>query len=191
MSEDHPLRGNDVFPYARHKRLVEERLAQARERHPALEQVILRLGTVLGETADNQITRYFEQPILVGIRGSDSRFVFVWDEDVAACLEHALDESPPGIFNVAGDGVVTLREMAHSMGKRYVELPAPWMRTALRVGKSLGWTHRGPEQTLFVQYRPVLANRRLREVFAIPRADVPKRLRAFCTAVRQVTDDEG
>src|SRR5690606_10319078 len=34
LDEGDPVRGNDVFPYSRHKRLVEEMLAAARTEHP-------------------------------------------------------------------------------------------------------------------------------------------------------------
>ena len=165
LDEDDPLRGNREFAYAWHKRLVEERLAAARHEYPALEQVVLRLGTVLGETTRNQITNLFEKPRLLGIRGGDDRFVFVWDEDVAACLEHALDSPGAGVFNVAGDGALSMAELAHRMGKPYWRLPAWPVRLALALGKPLGLTRYGPEQVRFVQYRPVLANRRLKETF--------------------------
>src|SRR5690606_37790761 len=33
IDEQQPLRGNDVFPYSRHKRLVEEMLAEYRRTH--------------------------------------------------------------------------------------------------------------------------------------------------------------
>ncbi len=45
LDEDDPVRGNDEFPYSRHKRLVEEMLAVARAEHSELEQVIFRIGT--------------------------------------------------------------------------------------------------------------------------------------------------
>ena len=60
LTEDMPLRGNGVFAYAHHKRLVEEMLAQYRQQHPALLQTVLRIGTILGERVDIQITALFE-----------------------------------------------------------------------------------------------------------------------------------
>lgn len=164
LSEEHPLRGNHAFAYAWHKRLVEERLAEARRLHPHLEQTVLRLGTVLGDGVDNPISRLFDKPRIFGIRGGDSRFVFVWDEDMAACLQRAI-EGPTGIFNVAGSGALSLRQLARRMGKPYHELPAALVRCALAVAKPLGLTRYGPEQVRFVQYRPVLDNRRLIEDF--------------------------
>jgi UDP-glucose 4-epimerase len=68
LTEDMPVRGNAVFAYSHHKRLVEEMLADYRKEHPALEQVVLRIGTILGPTVRNQITDMFEKPRLLAIR---------------------------------------------------------------------------------------------------------------------------
>ena len=62
ITEDQPVRGNEEFAYADHKRLVEEMLAELRESRPDLEQVVLRIGTILGERVDNQITALFRAP---------------------------------------------------------------------------------------------------------------------------------
>ena len=72
LTEDDPVRGNEEFAYSHHKRLVEEQLAALRTEHPELEQVVLRIGTILGRHVDNQITALFERPRLLQIRGADS-----------------------------------------------------------------------------------------------------------------------
>ncbi|MCZ7656317.1 MAG: NAD-dependent epimerase/dehydratase family protein, partial [Rhodocyclaceae bacterium] len=72
LTEDCTLRGNEAFAYSHHKRLVEEMLARWRVEHPELQQVVFRIGTILGETVRNQITALFEKPRLIAIRGSDS-----------------------------------------------------------------------------------------------------------------------
>ncbi len=165
LTEEMPLRGNEVFAYAHHKRLVEEMLANYRHNHPALEQVVLRIGTILGPTVHNQITDLFEKPRLLAIRGSDSPFVFIWDQDVVGIILRALWDGPPGIYNVAGDGALTLHQIAHRLGKRCIELPAGLLRAALAVLKPLGLTQYGPEQLDFLRYRPVLLNTRLKTEF--------------------------
>ncbi|MCL4745095.1 MAG: SDR family oxidoreductase [Burkholderiaceae bacterium] len=170
LTEDCPLRGNEAFAYSHHKRLVEEMLARWRADHPRLEQVVLRIGTILGATVHNQITDLFEKPRLIALRGSDSPFVFVWDQDVVACLLQAIVGEKTGIFNVAGDGVLTIHQIAAKLGKRCVVLPPTLLRFALRVLKALGLTQYGPEQLDFLRYRPVLDNSRLKRDFGyVPR----------------------
>ena len=155
----------DEVAYSDHKRQVEEMLAELRESNPELEQVVLRIGTILGERVDNQITALFLRPRLLKIRGSKSPFVFIWDTDVAAIIQRAVTGSPAGIFNVAGDGAMTVDEIAAALGKPTIAIPEPVLRAGLAVGKRLGLTAYGHEQTKFLQYRPVLDNTRLKEVF--------------------------
>jgi UDP-glucose 4-epimerase len=165
LTEDCPLRGNEAFAYSHHKRLVEEMLAHWRSAHPELQQVVFRIGTILGETVHNQITALFEKPRLIAIRGTDSPFVFIWDQDVVGCLLQAIGSDKTGIFNVAGDGVLTIHEIAAKLGKRCLVLPPGLLRFALRVLKTFGLTQYGPEQLDFLRYRPVLDNTRLKTEF--------------------------
>jgi len=165
ITEDQPVRGNEEFAYSHHKRLVEGMLATLRTEHPELQQVVLRIGTILGERVDNQITALFQRPRLLKIKGSESPFVFIWDTDVVAIMERAVTGEATGIFNVAGDGALTVDEIARRLGKPVLTVPEPLLRAGLAVGKRLGLTVYGPEQTRFLQHRPVLANDRLKDVF--------------------------
>jgi UDP-glucose 4-epimerase len=170
ITEDAPVRGNEEFAYSWHKRLVEEMLADYRARAPQLRQVVFRIGTILGETVRNQITDLFEKPRLIAIRGSDSPFVFIWDQDVVGCMLEAVYSDKTGVYNVAGDGALGIREIAARLGKRCVVFPAWLLQAALALLKALGLTQYGPEQVNFLRYRPVLDNRRLKEVFGyVPR----------------------
>jgi UDP-glucose 4-epimerase len=165
LTEDDAVRGNEVFAYSHHKRLVEEMLASLRASDPQLEQVVLRIGTILGERVDNQITALFERPRLLKIRGTDSPFVFIWDTDVVEIIIRSVTSPVTGIFNVAGDGTLTVDEIALRLGKPVLALPEPLLRGALRIGRRLGLTAYGPEQTIFLKHRPVLDNERLKKVF--------------------------
>jgi len=183
ISECHALRGNPSFAYAHHKRLVEEMLADYRERHPALQQTVLRIGTVLGRQVRNQISALFDRPRILAIRGSDSPFVFVWDEDVAGCVVHSLLTARAGCFNLAGDGALTLPQIAALLHKPMLVLPAAVARLALAAGTWLGISRYGPEQLDFLRYRPVLCNARLKSEFGyVPRKTSLEALLAFKAA---------
>ena len=80
-------------------------------------------------------------------------------------IVRAVGDGPAGIYNVAGDGALTIHEIAARLGKRCLVLPAALLRTALALLKPLGLTQYGPEQLDFLRYRPVLLNTRLKEVF--------------------------
>ncbi|PJE31490.1 dTDP-glucose 4,6-dehydratase [Pseudooceanicola marinus] len=165
LRESDPLRGNAEFAYADHKRQVEEMLAEARRAAPGLEQVVLRVGTVLGAGTENQITALFRKPRLLAVAGCDSPFVFIWTGDLARIIARAATDGPAGIYNVAGDGALSVADLARRMGKPVRVLPAWALKVALAVAKPLGLTRYGPEQVRFLQYRPVLANDALKSQF--------------------------
>ena len=165
IDEHDPLRGHNKFAYAKHKREVEELLVQARIAYPRLRQLILRPGTILGKRVNNQITDMFKKRAVLGIQGSDSRFVFIWDQDVVSIIRKGLEKGASGIYNLAGDGALSLREIAEILRKPYRPLPAALIQGVLRVLKPLRLSQYGPEQVDFLRYRPVLANRRLKEEF--------------------------
>lgn len=179
IDEDDPLRGNVEFAYSDHKRIVEEMLATYRLRHPELRQLILRPGTILGDSVSNQITRLFDWPFVLGIAGSSSPWVFIWDSEVVDIITHGVVDRRTGVFNLAGSGAVTMREVADELGKRYVALPAWLVAGALALLHRLRLAPYGPEQVNFLRYRPVLSNRRLIEEFGYTPQTSLETFRAF------------
>lgn len=179
LTEDEPVTGSPEFAYSRHKAQVEALLARARRIHPGLGQLVLRPGTILGASTDNQITALFTGRVVLGLRGAATPFTFVWDEDVAEIITRGVLERRTGIYNVAGVGVLTLREIATITGARLVRLPPDAVRLALAVGRRLRVGRYGPEQVDFLRHRPVqdvtrlqrdfpgLPSRTSREVFEI------------------------
>ncbi len=167
IKESDPLRGNPEFPYSDHKRQVEETLASYRQQHPQLQQLIFRPGTVLGANVNNQITNLFEQKVVFGLRGTSSPFVFIWDQDVVACLLKGILSNKTGIYNLAGDGTLSMKELAAMLQKPFLTLPVSIVKFGLTVLKKLRLTRYGPEQINFIRYRPVLSNQKLKEVFEL------------------------
>ena len=73
-------------------------------------------------------------------------------------IQQAVTGSVTGVFNVAGDGALPITEIAALLEKPVLTIPEPVLRGALAVGSRLRLTPYGPEQTMFLQYRPVLDN---------------------------------
>jgi len=167
LSETDPLRGNEDFAYSRHKRMVEELLAEYRAKHPELKQLIFRPGSVIGENVSNQITAIFERPFILGIAGSDCAFVFIWDRDVVSCVVGGILSGKEGIYNLAGDGAMPMREIAKVLGKPYLPLPAGLVGGILGLVRFFGLGKLGPEHVKFLQFRPALDNSSLKNDFGI------------------------
>jgi UDP-glucose 4-epimerase len=170
LDEDTPTPGSRDFAYSRHKAMVEQLVARSRRLHPEVGILLLRPGTILGPSTNNQITALFRQPVIVGLRESETPFVFVWDQDVAEIIAQGVERGVTGSFNLAGDGTVSLADIAAAEGRRLVRLPAAAVRRALAIGQRLGIARYGPEQVDFLRHRPVLDNARLRRAFpGLPR----------------------
>lgn len=165
LTEDAPIRGHEAFDYSRNKRQVENLLADCRRKYPQMSQLLLRPGTVIGAGTHSPVTEIFEGPLIVGVRGSAAPFVFIWDQDLVAILVTGALEKRSGIFNVAGNGALTGREIARRMHKPYLPLPAGLLASTLGLLKRLGKSAHGPETVDFLRYRPVLDNQRLKNDF--------------------------
>ncbi|WP_340077828.1 SDR family oxidoreductase [Leptobacterium sp. I13] len=165
LYEGDALRGNKEFAYSDHKRLIEEMLSTYRKTNKLPQQLILRPGTILGKNVSNQITALFEKKAIIGIQNATTPFVFIWDEDVVNIILQGIKENKSGVFNLAGNGYVTLKEIANILKKPYVAIPAWVIKSVLWLLHKVKLTQYGPEQVRFLRYRPVLANDTLKKEF--------------------------
>lgn len=165
ISETDTLRGNPEFPYSDHKRLIEEMLYEFRKNHSELKQTIFRVGTILGETTKNQITALFERKKILVIKGYHSPFVFIWDQDLINILYRAISAKKEGIYNVAGDGALYPKDIADRLNKKLLIIPYNIIYAVLLIQKWLAINQTDPAQLIFIMFRPVLDNRKLKEDF--------------------------
>ena len=87
---------------------------------------ILRFANVLGPDVRTSHIGLFSLPAVPMILGFDPRYQFVHEDDVVHALEHAVKARVPGVYNVAGDGVLALTEVAGLLGKPYAPILPPW-----------------------------------------------------------------
>ncbi|MDX6201483.1 MAG: hypothetical protein QOJ83_983 [Frankiales bacterium] len=106
--------------------LVEmEAVAQrARRAHPWLEISILRPAPLVGPGIDSVVTRHFEAPRLLVLRGSAPLWQFCHVEDLVAALELAAIGPYLVSANVAGLGWLSQEDVERVSGLRRIELPA-------------------------------------------------------------------
>jgi len=163
LEEQHPLRGNPEFAYSNNKRKVEELLGEYREKYPHLKQLIFRVSSVLGAQTNNKISGLFSQKAILDPGGHNSPFVFIWDQDVIRAIAFGLGAGASGIFNLAGDGGLNPGEIAQILGRPVIRPPVWLIKAILWIGYSLHLTDTKPGHVAFLQYRPVLDNRLLKE----------------------------
>jgi UDP-glucose 4-epimerase len=117
------LRPLPDFPYGYDKFLSEQILQEFAAKHPDIKVTILRCCVVLGPTADNQVTRAFFRPLLLGVTGYNPPFQFLHEDDLARLLVCIIRQEAAGVFNAAGEGVVFYREVVEIARSKLVTLP--------------------------------------------------------------------
>ena len=97
--------------------------------------------------------------MIVGVYGSPAPFVFIWDQDLVAILVEGVLDIRQGIYNLAGDGALTAREIARRLGKPYLPLPSRLLATALGLLKPLGLSAHGPATVDLLRYPPAVVHK--------------------------------
>ena len=124
LSEDCPLRSGSGYPYAADNLRAEEMLLKLVEDHPGIKVTILRCCPALGPYTSVDLLREFYFPGWVGLSDYNPPLQFVSDDDLARILGIAIREQHSGVFNVAADGVVFLREFARELPAKRVRMPS-------------------------------------------------------------------
>ena len=135
--EDAPLRPARDVSYTYNKFLAELMLQELQQAAPSMKITILRPAVILGPDANDLVTNAFFRPWLIGISDSDPPLQFVYDDDLARVLCLVIMEGLPGVFNVAGSGVVYYREMAAAIQSRLINLPAFLTYPLARIASNL------------------------------------------------------
>jgi UDP-glucose 4-epimerase len=153
------------------------------EDNPHVNVTLLRFSNVLGPDMITPLSRALELPLVPSLFGFDPRFQFVHEDDVVRSLLFVLGQRLPGIFNVAGDGLLPWSEVAHLCGKRTFPLPpfgAGIAALPLRVfGVEL------PEEVMpLLRYGRGIDNRRLKRAGFEYRYTSTGAVQAFIEALR-------
>ncbi|MBA3303602.1 MAG: NAD-dependent epimerase/dehydratase family protein [Actinomycetota bacterium] len=117
---------------------VEGYLRDFAEDNPHVDVTLLRFSNVLGTDISTPLSRALEMPLVPSIFGFDPRFQFVDEGDVIRSLLFVLEHRIPGVFNVAGDGLLPWSEVAAICGKSLVPLPPYFTPLAIAPLRRLG-----------------------------------------------------
>ena len=122
MGRPHPPR----TPIERDIVEAEASVADYRDKNPDVNVTVLRFCNVLGPDVRTAHTSLFELPAIPMILGFDPRYQFVHEDDVVNALKHAAIHDLPGVFNVAGDGVLAFTEVCSLIGTPFLPILPPW-----------------------------------------------------------------
>jgi nucleoside-diphosphate-sugar epimerase len=102
-----------------------EHLAERSSRsHLGLQVCIARPAALVGDGIDTLITRHFEAPRLLAVKGCAAAWQFCHVGDLVSALELAAAGQVAGAFAVGSDGWLEQDELEEIAGLRRIELPA-------------------------------------------------------------------
>jgi nucleoside-diphosphate-sugar epimerase len=85
---------------------------------------VVRPAALVGEGVDTLVTRHFESPRLLTVKGCAPRWQFCHIDDLVSALELAVAGTVTGVFAVGCDGWLEQEEIEELSGMRRIELPA-------------------------------------------------------------------
>jgi UDP-glucose 4-epimerase len=122
---------------------------------------ILRFANVVGGELETPLTRVLDAPFVPSILGYDQRMQFVHTEDVVGALDYCVERDVPGIYNVAGDGVVPWSEVMTRLRKPRLILPPVATSLVAASLKRIGFDV-PPELQALLRYGRGVDNRRFK-----------------------------
>ncbi len=121
-------------------------------RRPDVALSMLRFANILGPGMDTPLTRYFALPVVPTVFGFDGRLQFAHEVDALAVLLQCTTGEHPGIFNIAGDGILMLSQAISRAGRINTPLPTPLAAVAREFGRRFGLLDFSAEQVEFLKY---------------------------------------
>ncbi len=102
-----------------------EQLAERSPRtNPGMSIAVVRPAALVGEGIDTLITRHFEAPRLLAVKGCAPRWQFCHVNDLLSAIELAAAGDVKGPFAVGSDGWLEQDQVEELSGLRRIELPA-------------------------------------------------------------------
>ena len=132
------------------------------EDNPHVTVSMLRFSNVLGSEIRTPLSKALSLPVVPRIFGFDPRFQFVHEDDVIRAILFVLEHNLPGIYNVAGDGLLPWSEVAGICGKRTFPLPPFGFRGIASTPLSRLGIELTPELLDLMRYGRGVDNRRLK-----------------------------
>jgi nucleoside-diphosphate-sugar epimerase len=124
LAEDAPL-GADPDGSVVGDLLEIEQLARRSPRtNPGTAVTVVRPAALVGEGVDTLVTRHFEAPRLLTVKGCAPRWQFCHIDDLVSALELAAAGEVTGAFAVGCDGWLEQEQVEELSGMRRIELPA-------------------------------------------------------------------
>src|SRR6201996_7847678 len=152
LPEDAPLLADSGGSLAGDLLEIEELARRSRRVNPGTAVTVVRPAALVGSAVDTLLTRHFEAPRLLVVRGCAPRWQFCHVDDLVSALELAAASTVTGDFAVGCDGSLSQAEVEAQSGLKSVELPARLPFSAAQRLHRLGVTPAPAVELRYVVY---------------------------------------
>jgi UDP-glucose 4-epimerase len=144
---------------------VESYVRGLARRRPDLTVTTLRFANFIGPTANTPMAQYFLLPVVPTVLGHDPRLQFCHEDDGLEVIRRATVTEQPGLYNVAGDGVLSLSQAIRRAGRVAIPVLSPFVRPIGGLVRRGGFADFSPEQIKFITHGRVVDTSRLQTGF--------------------------
>ena len=147
LAEDAPLAADTDSSVAGDLLEIEQLARRSPRANPGMAVTVVRPAALVGEGVDTLVTRHFEAPRLLAVKGCAPRWQFCHVDDLVSALEFTRSAAgSTGDFAVGCDGWLEQDEVEQISGLKSIELPARLTFGAAqrlhRLGRDPGAGHR-------------------------------------------------
>ena len=168
ITESAPIR-NSSYDYLGNACLQADILMQEfmereyrKEEAARIKVAILRSCTVLGYSNDHERAEHIF-PYRFWSAGENPPFQFIHEVDLARLMEEVIQREVEGIYNVAGEGVVFLQELAEITGRKLSRMPSPLSHPAEWMSHKLARNRVGTWNLSRARYPIIMSTGRIKQ----------------------------
>lgn len=136
--------------YAVHKAEAEDLITAS-----GVDAVITRTAPVVGRSVDNYGAEVFGSPVLAAVKGDNTRFQFIHEEDVTRFHVEACLGDRTGIVNLGSDDILGIDDVGHILGKRVLRVEEEALRRGITAGWERGLVQIDPDSLDGLRWMPV------------------------------------
>ena len=124
LPEDAPLAADTDSSVAGDLLEIEQLARRSPRTNPGMAVTVVRPAALVGDSVDTLLTRHFEAPRLLVVKGCAPRWQFCHVDDLTAAMEFTVGGGIDGQFAVGCDGWLEQEEVERVSGLKSIELPA-------------------------------------------------------------------
>jgi nucleoside-diphosphate-sugar epimerase len=124
LPEDAPLAAEIDSSVAGDMLEIEQLASRSPRANPGMEVTVVRPAALVGDAVDTLLTRHFEAPRLLSVKGCAPRWQFCHVDDLVSALEFVVVNGIGGALAVGSDGWLEQDEVEQLSGLKSIELPA-------------------------------------------------------------------